>query len=245
MLRELEAEPTDVVFLDHMSMWQSPRRMPSIYATANNCVDAMAKYRYGMTTQTAANGQQTKEKRFALYESTRLYAFAGGSLPDGREVLGCRVIVLPRLEDPHDFPPGPATLMAVLQEDGNAELLALAAGEVREAKNNFCSPPRVEKLTAWGFAKSVPYASGGWTCTEYSVARINGTIANAHHADVRAVEAARDWPDDCAAFAEMLAEAKPDAELVAFTSKGDREAVRFNFFKYGFKFGETVPAGRS
>ena len=99
----------------------------------------------------------------------------------------------------------------------------------------------MEKLTAWGFAKSVPYTSGGWTCTEYSVARMNGTIANAHHADVRAVEAARAWPNDCAAFAEMMDEAKPEAELVAFTNKGDREAVRFNYYKYCYGFSGTRP----
>ena len=39
---------------------------------------------------------QKKQAKAALYETTRLYAFAGGRLPSGEEVKGCKVIVLPR-----------------------------------------------------------------------------------------------------------------------------------------------------
>ena len=78
---------------------------------------------------------------------------------------------------------------------------------------------------------------GGWTCAEYSVARKNGTIANAADADVQAVEIARPWPDDVTAYAKMMDEASE--QPVAFTKRGDREAVRFNFFKYAYAFGEA------
>ncbi len=47
---------------------------------------------------------------------------------------------------------------------------------------------------------------------------------------MRRVEAARSWPEDVDAYARLMDE---DAdEPVAFTKKGDREAVRFNFYKY-------------
>ena len=48
------------------------------------------------------------------------------------------------------------------------------------------------------------------------------------------MEIAREWPDDVAAYALMMDEASE--KPVAFTRKGDREAVRFNFFKYVYSF---------
>ena len=67
---------------------------------------------------------------------------------------------------------------------------------------------------------------------------LNKTIANKDHPDVIKVEGARKWPDDVAAYAEMM-ELKSD-DPVAFTKAGDREAVRFNFFKYVYSFGSSA-----
>ena len=74
------------------------------------------------------------------------------------------------------------------------------------------------------------------TCAEYSVARKNGTIVNSHHPAVRAIELARKWPDTLAEYADMMDE---NAELpVSFAKKGDRDAVRFNFYKYSYNVTE-------
>ena len=131
--------------------------MPKLYAGANGIIDLMEDNRYGRVKQPAKTKLQEKESRFALYESTRLYAFAGGTLPNGQYVLGCRVLVLPRIEDPTDFPDG---------------------GEIKPEWNTFCDPPREAPNSAWGFCKTIKYENGGWTCVEYSVARCNMTIAN-------------------------------------------------------------------
>ena len=56
---------------------------------------------------------------------------------------------------------------------------------------------------------------------------------------VQVVEAARAWPDDVTAYAAMMDEAS--VQPVAFTKRGDREAVRFNFFKYAYALGESPP----
>jgi len=178
----------------------------------------MDDHRYGLVQQPAKTKLQEKESRFALYESTRLYAFAGGTLPNGEVVLGCKVLVLPRIEAPADFP---------------------ACDEIKKELNEFCDPPREELKCAWGFCKTIPYENGGWTCVEYSVARRNGTIGNASDADVLTVEAARKWPNDVAEFDEMMN--LDSATPVAFTKKGDRDAVRFNFYKYVYSFGESAP----
>ncbi len=215
-LRERGAADDDVVFLDHMSLWQRGRTLPQAYAVANGAVERMVDYRYGRVTQGDMTKTQEKEMRFALYESTRLYAFAGGVLPTGERVRGCRVLVLPNVEPPESFP---------------------EHGELVLRTNTFCHPPRRELESAWGFCKSLSYHEGGWTCAEYSVARKNGTIANADDPEVARVEAARAWPDDVTAYAEMMDE-ESDAP-VAFTKRGDREAVRFNFFKYVYAFGQT------
>mmetsp|Transcript_43218 Transcript_43218/g.116558 ORF Transcript_43218/g.116558 Transcript_43218/m.116558 type:complete len:555 (-) Transcript_43218:85-1749(-) len=126
---------------------------------------------------------------------------------------GCKVLILPELEGPECF------------RDG---------GDITEEMNTFCSPARKEKNTRWGFAKSIPYHNGGWTCAEYAVARYNGTIANPHHESVKRVDCARAWPKNVTDFAVMMDE--NSANPVAFTKKGDRDAVRFNFYKYCYHF---------
>ena len=82
----------------------------------------------------------------------------------------------------------------------------------------------------------MPYHQGGWTCTEFAVARKNKTIANSHHEAVRKVMDARTWPDNVAQFAAMMDENA--AEPVAFTKKGDRQWVRFNFYRYCYHINE-------
>ena len=56
--------------------------------------------------------------------------------PQGPEVLGCRVLVLPTIDPPEGFPD---------------------AGRITEETNYFCEPPRDERRTRWGFSKNVPY----------------------------------------------------------------------------------------
>ena len=216
-LKAQNAAPTDVVFLDHMSLWQKGRKLPKVYATANNVIDQMADYRYGRVTQSDMTKAQQKEMNFALYESTRLYAFAGGKLPGGEDVLGCKVLVLPLVEAPESFP---------------------EHGELKREMNKYCHPPREEIHSEWGFCKSLAYHEGGWTCAEYSVARMNGTIANAADDDVKVVEAARPWPKDVTEYATMMDEGS-EQQPVKFTKKGDRDAVLFNFFKYVYAFGQA------
>jgi len=127
----------------------------------------------------------------------------------------CKVIVMPQLEQPHLFP---------------------EHGEITIKTNTICDPPREELHTAWGFCKTIPYSQGGWTCAEYSVARKNGTIANGHHAAVKEIEASRSWPTSVTEYADMM-DVK-NATPVIFTRKGDRDVVRFNFYKYCYGLAE-------
>ena len=65
---------------------------------------------------------------------------------------------------------------------------------------------------------------------------MNNTIANSEDVAVRQVEDARTWPEDVDSYAALMDEEA--ATPVAFTKKGDREAVRFNFYKYSFNVTE-------
>ena len=148
---------------------------------------------------------QERRFRFALFETTRLYAF--------RPSTGPSVIILPHIEPPEAFP---------------------EPGTITWEENKICSPPRPEKKSAWGFSKSIAYENSGWPCAEYAVARMNGTIANSDDTAVAELEDARKWPEDVDAYAALMDEDAPKAVRVAFTKKGDREAVRFNFYKYSY-----------
>ena len=160
--------------------------------------------------------------KFALFETTRLYAFNGGDIsgPEGtnRTVPGCRVIVLPFIDDPKTFPG---------HEDGS---------RIEWKLNDFCKPPREEFCTDWGFVKSIEYVRSGWPCAEYTIARTCGTIANTEDPAVQELDRARDdfggWPVNVSTFTKMMSEDIPPSARVVFTRSGDREAVRFNFFKY-------------
>ena len=67
---------------------------------------------------------------------------------------------------------------------------------------------------------------------------MNGTIANSDDTAVAELEDARKWPEDVDAYAALMDEDAPKAVRVAFTKKGDREAVRFNFYKYSYSVTE-------
>ena len=215
LVRELDkfgASDDDVVFVDHMSLWQGDEVVPNIYVTQNKVKDfgAQTNGLVGLRDRTVS---EQKEFKFALYETTRLYAFAGGSLPDGTYLKGCRVLVLPEIDDHTKFPQG---------------------GVPQKQLNTFCEPPRQEWKTNWGFTKSVPYEEGGWTCAEYSVANFCGTIHNRESQTVRALHGKRVWPKSVKDFAAMMDD---NADRpVKFTKKGDKDAVRFNFWKYCFEF---------
>ena len=116
------ASDDDVVFVDHMSLWQGHEVVPKIYVTQNKVEDFSAQNNGLVGLRDRALSEQ-KEFKFALFETTRLYAFAGGSLPDGTYLKGCRVLVLPEIDDYKDFPGGGTPCLEM---------------------NNFCEPPRRE-----------------------------------------------------------------------------------------------------
>ena len=82
---------------------------------------------------------------------------------------------------------------------------------------------------AWGLVSPSPYADRGWCCSEYAIARLNGRVVNDADADVLDVEASREWPMDVASYSSMMDTSAP--RPVTFTKKGDRDAVKYNFFK--------------
>merc|ERR1712083_783259 len=91
-----------------------------------------------------------------------------------------------------------------------------------------------------GYCKSIPYEQGGWTCAEFAVAKASGTIANLDDPDVQFLLGARAWPTTVVEYAAMMDE---NGKLpVFFTKKGDREAVRFNFYKFTHNPGDVVDA---
>ena len=105
---------------------------------------------------------------------------------------------------------------------------------MRQELNTHCEPAGREVNTKWGFSKSVEYQDGGWTTAEYTVAHSYGTICNGNSGTVRVVHKKREWPASVAEFAAMMDE-QADSP-VSFTKRGDRDAVRFNFWKYCFRF---------
>ena len=208
VLSRLRAARDDVVFLDYMSLTQAGGWVPKAYLRFNRGARRHAVQEQGeMVLLSGRTEAQERRFRFALFETTRLYAY--------RPPSGPSVIILPDIEGPERFP---------------------EPGEITWEANTVCQPPRQEKRSAWGFSKSIAYEDAGWPCAEYAVSRMNRTIANGDDAPVKKVEAARTWPEDVEAYAELMDEeaTKP----VAFTKKGDREAVRFNFYKYSYSVTE-------
>jgi len=113
-----------------------------------------------------------------------------------------KVIVLPKLDGPNAFPGGP---------------------------------------TAWGKVNTRLYKHRGWCCSEFSIALSNGLIANIDDPDVQDIVHGRRWPKTVEQYADMMkytTVSPPDDGLihdpllgVDFTARGDRDVVRFNFFK--------------
>ena len=208
VLARLGASPDDVVFIDFMSLTQAGGWVPKAYLQFNRGARRHALEADGeMVLLSGRTEAQERRFRFALFETTRLYAF--------RPATGPSVIILPHIEPPESFP---------------------EPGEITWEQNSVCQPPRREQKSAWGFSKSIAYVDAGWPCAEYAVSRMNRTIANSDDKAVVQVEGARTWPEDVDAYAALMDEeaAKP----VAFTKKGDREAVRFNFYKYSYNVTE-------
>ena len=208
VLTRLGAAPNDVVFVDFMSLTQAGGWVPKTYLSFNQVARRHVVEEDGeMVKLSGRTDKQERRFRFALFETTRLYAY----LPS----TGPTVIVLPHIEPPESFP---------------------EPGTITWEDNTVCQPPRKEQKSAWGFSKSIAYENAGWPCAEYAVSRMNNTIANSEDVAVRQVEDARAWPEDVDSYAALMDEEA--ATPVAFTKKGDREAVRFNFYKYSFNVTE-------
>ena len=108
-----------------------------------------------------------------------------------------------------------------------------------EESSSFPTAPDV-----WGMVNTKLYHNRGWCCAEFAIASYCGIIKNLSDPDVATVLASREWPKDNASYAEMMRltgskeVAAADPELshhptmgVDFTNKGDRAAVKYNFFK--------------
>ena len=75
-------------------------------------------------------------------------------------------------------------------------------------------------------------------CAEYSVARRDGTIINLSDESVKSLEKACEWPNTVHEDADMMD--KNVFKPVSFTKKGDREAVRYIFYKITYVFAGRV-----
>lgn len=99
--------------------------------------------------------------------------------------------------------------------------------------------PEVEKVQGkWGKLNKAPYPNRGWCVAEFSVANHNDIIAPKDDPEVAEVLRARRWPrtieyqDMCKTTDQTDSSLDHDPrEGVAFTSRGDRRFVEYNFFK--------------
>ena len=120
--------------------------------------------------------------------------------------------------------------------NGNAEVITLEGleGSVTETIERTCGDAscKLTNVCAWGRVNPDPYENRGWCCSEFTIAKFNGTIVNDDRADVQAVLNARTWPSTVLEYAEMMA---ATGELaVRFTKKGDADVVRFLFYRVCF-----------
>ena len=69
------ASDDDVVFVDHMSLWQGHEVVPEIYV-AQNKVNNFEPQKNGLVELRDRTLSEQKKFKFALFETTRLYAFA-------------------------------------------------------------------------------------------------------------------------------------------------------------------------
>ena len=95
----------------------------------------------------------------------------------------------------------------------------------------------------WGFTNTDAYERRGWCVAEYSIARLCGRIKNGGNPKVRAIDAWRKWPETVSEYATMMEET--GEREVSFTCKGDREVVKYNFFKMCFNMLGDAEARRT
>ena len=204
-LEKLRAEDEDFVFLDFCSNSQAAK-MGKHYAENDPWPGAPARNATA-PAYFAANGVSAPlADRTAAEKAAFGYAMWDmGRLYSFKE---CEVIVLPELDLIDTFPGG----------------------------------------DVWGIVNDRPYRNRGWCCAEFAVARYNGRIANLDNPCVQAVLNSREWPagntaEACRMYAEMMRLScdpaddgkggltHDSAKGVSFTFKGDRAAVKYNFFK--------------
>jgi len=234
-LLKLEARDEDVVFFDFCSNSQAhkmgtallPTDKPTVqgdgnppprperdgssgpYFAANGPFEKTHDEATGWNTTDRTSSQRIAFD-YAMWEMGRLYSFHE-----------CEVIVLPTLADE-------------LEPTKDHVLASFPGGDV------------------WGDINNRPYHNRGWCCAEFAVARYSNRIANLHDPSVQAVLQSRQWPsggtaESCAMYADMMTRTTVEemskslanhSELtydphfgVDFTSNGDRDAVKYNFFK--------------
>ena len=186
------ASADDVVFLDHMSLWQEKETVPKLSVEQNKVTGARSD---GEVTLPDRTEPQLKEFNFALFETSRLFAFAGGNLPDGSEVKGCRVLVQPG--QLHGFPESRRARLD--RKHSLRTSSSLGEDEVGILRERALSRWRLDHHRKHG-----------------------GTL-----------HTKRAWPTSVEEFAAMMDEQAK--KLVMLTKRSDRDAVRFNFWKYCFR----------
>ena len=109
--------------------------------------------------------------------------------------------------------------------------------------------PRVEDAAdfpggkdAWGAINAREYKLRGWAFTEFSTARIARRIVNKSDSDVRKLLDDEDhWPNDLITYSDKMKERTDELDeegqkqdLIRFTAKGDREKVKYIFFRMAY-----------
>ena len=238
----------DGIFVDFMSLPQKAfSGMPDLYFRAN-CLSSTS----AMEDRTALEAAQF---RFALWEMSRLYAFhecevvvlpqssAPHTFPQGTgEPLLRNGAVLLVAADGHvtlegAADTGPLLCRHVVNQTGRQVRLMLSglseqAGETIEAHADGVSVT-LSNCCAWGAINTEPYERRGWCCSEYSIARFTGRIVERlRPAELREIEASRRWPSSVSEYDEMM---QPSAHpRVSFTFNGDRDVVKFIFYRICF-----------
>jgi len=104
----------------------------------------------------------------------------------------------------------------------------------------------------WGVENPTPYQNRGWCVAEFAIALYSGRIKNLDDDPVKKVFASREWPSggtvgSCQMYADIMKLTTDrdeavrdglkydDTKGIRFTSKGDRGAVKWNFFKMTMK----------
>ena len=166
-----------------MSLTQAGGWVPKAYLRFNPGAQRhVEKEADGSVLLSGRTEAQERRFQFALFETTRLYAF--------RPAHGPTVIILPDLAPPESFPESEWEHVRSRRDfAGFCRLELPEPGEITWEENTVCQPPRREQKSAWGFSKSIKYENAGWPCAEYALSRMNQNIANCEDEPVRRVEA--------------------------------------------------------